>query len=237
MPAPQQQPQPPQQPQGRTAVTMWMVVFNTPGGCTGGTPGAGNVQCSPADVFGTPYLNSVAAGTPNPSLISPNVAAGIGVVHATGGISDTNGNVFMTAAMYRQLAGGTLNLDDGMDPLNLNRGWDATDAEIHFVIRTHGNVVFPNDGFLDQILNFLEPYCNDPNLAFTGTQAAAGNVCADIQIIETPASAASNEFGVRWLDGSGGVTGSRASFKRRGDGVQIVVNTNVLRRNNIFGGF
>mmetsp|Transcript_29794 Transcript_29794/g.43938 ORF Transcript_29794/g.43938 Transcript_29794/m.43938 type:complete len:259 (-) Transcript_29794:219-995(-) len=217
-----------------TAVTLWMVAFNTPGGCVGGVPGS-LIQCSPADVFGQAYLDSVAAGSPNTTLLAPNGAANIGVVHVAGGLSKADGDVFINAAIYRQLTDGALELDDGMDPMNLNRGWYAQDAEIHFVIRTHGAVVFQSDGYLDQLLNFLEPYCNDPNLDFMGSEAGAtGNVCADIQIIETPADATSGEFPVRWLDGSGDVVDARATFKRRGDGIQIVVCTNV-RDNNIFG--
>ncbi len=43
-------------------------------------------KCTTADVFGQPFMDSIASGNPDPTLIAPNASAEIAVLYATGGL-------------------------------------------------------------------------------------------------------------------------------------------------------
>lgn len=160
---------------GPGAVTLWWVIFNKPDACVA-NPGAAE-QCGSVDVFGERFLESVASGSPDPSLIAPNLESGLAVLYATGGETTGSGRVRLAAAIYRSAAGGGLDLagENVVDPLGLGRAFENPEAEVHLVVRDHGRRV--RDGLLAQITNFLEPYCSDPTLLFF----AGENTCADVQ--------------------------------------------------------
>ena len=157
------------------AVTLWWVIFNNPDACIA-APGA-HEQCGAVDIFGAAYLDSVANGSPDPSLIAPNLDSELAVLYATGAQTDRKGRVRMAASIYRSAPGGGLDLagTNIVDPLGFGRAFENPEAEVHLVVRDHGRKV--RRGLLEQITNFLEPYCSDPNLLFYSGR----NICADVQ--------------------------------------------------------
>ncbi|GAB4200633.1 MAG: hypothetical protein Tsb002_36870 [Wenzhouxiangellaceae bacterium] len=204
---------------GPNAVTMWWVIYNNPDQCV--TDPAGPEQCGPVDIFGQAYLDSLAAGNPDPSLIAPNLAAGLGVIYATGGITERNGKLRLAASIYRSdQASLDLGGDQVIDPLGLGTAFHDVNAEIHLVVRSHGNRV--PAGRITQITNFLEPFCSDPNLGFV----SGDNLCQDQQV----AMFASGESGLESmisLTGGGMLANARAYLFRQGDALQAVVETRV----------
>lgn len=66
----------------RHAVTLWWIIFNSPENCVS-NPGSAE-RCGLVDIMGQPYPDSVAAGQPDPALISPNLASGLAAVYASG---------------------------------------------------------------------------------------------------------------------------------------------------------
>jgi hypothetical protein len=159
---------------GSHAVTLWWLFFNNPDECLS-NPGAPE-QCGEIDVFGEAYLESIATGSPDPSLISPNADAKLAVIYATGGITDTRGRIRLVASAYRSAPDVPLSMGPSVvDPLGLGRALENPDAEVHLVIRDHGRKV--RDGKIAQITNFLEPFCSDPLLLFYSGQ----NTCQDLQ--------------------------------------------------------
>jgi hypothetical protein len=205
---------------GAKAVTLWWVIFNNPDNCST-NPGALE-QCGSADVFGQPFLDSVGNGSPDPSLIAPNVDAGLAVLYATGAKTDANGRVRLAASIYRtpteglDFAGPTL-----VDPMGLGRGFDNPNAEIHLVVRTHGAHVA--EGLLSQITGFLDPYCSDPNLLYF----SGNNICADVQFsIFGPSESGSDTlyaFGNPITE----VRNGSAHLIRNSDMVQAVIETRI----------
>lgn len=205
------------------AATMWWVIFNNPDACFT-NPGAVE-KCGPPDVFGPEYLASVAQGDPNPALITPNADAQIGVVYATGAVSDRrNGRIRFNASIYRtpdeplNLAG-----DQVVDPLGLGRGFNNLDAEIHLVVRDHGRA--RRDGLFGQLTNFLEPLCSDPNLLFEGGK----NICVDIHTSVYGAGESGEDVVTRFSDGSE-VRGAQTTLIRQGDMVLVMVETRIPDR-------
>ncbi|MEM1188826.1 MAG: hypothetical protein AAF933_06440 [Pseudomonadota bacterium] len=209
------------------AVTMWWVLFNDPDACMA-NPG-GEEQCGEVDLFGQAYLDSVAAGNPDPSLIVVNSMAGVGVIYATGGVSDPrNARVRLAAAIYRSpdqfldMTG-----TQSVDPLMTGTGLVNPDAEIHLVIRDHGRR--RRDGFVAQISNFLEPYCSDPLLGHEG----GSNICSDIQAAVFAPGESGTDAVIRIADGQQ-LFYANAYLYRQGDMVQAVVDTRVPDRRNRF---
>lgn len=201
------------------AVTMWWLFYNNPDACIS-DPHADSERCGPEDVFGQDFLDSVANGSPDPSLISPNTAAGLGVVYATGGLTDRRGRITMTASAY--LSNGALSLvgDNIVDPMGLGTGFENPNAEVHVVIRDHGPAV---DGQLvTQISNFLEPNCSDPVFLFE----AGPNLCQDLQFaVFGPDEEGSDA--VFDFSHSDVVRGAQATLQRNGDMVQVIVQTRI----------
>ncbi len=205
------------------AISVWWLIFNNPDACTE-NPGAAE-QCGPNDVFGPAYVESLENGTPDPELIAPNLAAEIGVVFATGGATNVRGMIRLVGAIYRSPAGGGLDLGSGniVDPMGLGRGYENPDAEVHLVVRDHGKAHPERSELWVQILNFLEPYCSDPNLDYY----SGPNLCRDAQF----AQFAPGETGVdgvfEFHDPSHAVLGARAVLERNGDMMQFVIETRV----------
>ena len=204
----------------QNAVTLWWVIFNNPDACVANPGGA--EQCGSVDVFGAPFLESVANGTPDPSLIAPNTDAGLAVIYATGGVTSYSGYVRLTASIYRSAPGG-LNLAGStiVDPMGLGRAFENPDAEIHLVVRDHGARV--PGGVIEQTGSFLDPYCSDPNLLYF----AGDNLCADRQFaVFGPGESGADDV---WNFGNPNTKqrGAKAILFRNGDMVQAVVRTRV----------
>jgi len=206
---------------GSRAVTLWWLFFNQPDGCVT-NPGAIE-QCGEIDVFGEAYLESIAMGSPDPSLISPNPNAKLGVIYATGGTTDSRGRIRLVASAYRSAADVPLSLGPGVvDPLGLGRAFENPNAEIHLVLRDHGRRV--RGGLIAQITNFLEPFCSDPLLLFY----SGPNTCQDVQFaVFGPA-----ESGVDSVFAFGEhpkrVPRAKAYLLRNGDMVQAIVETRLV---------
>lgn len=205
------------------AATLWWVIFNNPDACIA-NPGAAE-QCGTVDVFGAAFLESVAAGSPNPALIQINADAQVGVLYATGSTTDArNGRIRLAASIYRttaeplQLMGNQV-----IDPMQTGNGFWSIDAEIHLVVRDHGRV--RRDGLIAQVTNFLEPYCSDPLLMFEGGR----NRCQDIQAaIFAPGE--TGQDGMYRLDNGLFLSNSSAHLFRQGDAVQAIVETKIRDR-------
>lgn len=203
---------------GSHAVTLWWLFFNHPDACL--TNPGGPEQCGELDVFGNDYLESVAMGSPDPSLISPNRNAKLGVVYATGGLTDTRGNIRLVASAYRSATDVPLSLGPSIvDPLGLNRAFENPNAEVHLVVRDHGRRV--RGGLITQIANFLEPFCSDPLLLFY----SGPNTCQDVQF----AVFGPDESGVDSVFAFGEhpkrVRRAKAHLLRNGDMIQAIVET------------
>lgn len=210
------------------AATMWWVIFNNPEACMANPTGV--EKCGEVDLFGQAYLDSVVAGSPDPALIVVNTMAGVGVIYATGGVSDPrNARIRLAAAIYRSpdefldVSG-----EQVLDPLATGTGFVNTNAEIHLVVRDHGRT--RRDGYVTQISNFLEPYCSDPSLGFEGGL----NTCVDIQAAVYAPGEAGTDAVIRLSDGQQ-LFFSSAHLYRQGDVVQAVIDTRIPdRRNQVF---
>lgn len=205
------------------AITVWWVIFNNPDACTE-NPGAAE-QCGPTDIFGPAYVESLENGTPDPALIDPNLAAEIAVVFATGGTTTTRGGIRLVGAIYRSAAGAGLDLGSGniVDPMGFGRGYENPQAEVHLVVRDHGKAHPVRTELRHQILNFLEPYCSDPNLDYF----AGPNVCRDAQFAQFAPGETGGDAVFEFHDPSHAVHGARAYLERNGDMMQFIIETRV----------
>lgn len=218
------------------ANTVWFVVFNNPENCVTGHTDDSGVNCGLDDIFGSAYNDSVENGNPDPSLISPNLAANLGVIYGGGGYSNKQGRLHVTASLWR--TDGILSSNPAVDPMGLGTGWTNRDgAEIHVVIRSHGKR--KRGDFLtnvDQLTQFNDPYCTDPNLGHVG-EFAKGNICRDIQVVPfSPTERGGEEDGFKMILLSSGesIPESRAVLHRNGDHFQVFIGTNVFHGTNIF---
>lgn len=203
---------------GSHAVTLWWLFFNNPDGCVS-NPGAPE-QCGEVDVFGEAYLDSVAMGSPDPSLISPNPNAKLAVIYATGGVTDARGTIRLTASAYRSAADTPLSLGPNVvDPLGLGRALENPDAEVHLVLRDHGRKV--RNGMIAQITNFLEPYCSDPLFLFY----AGPNTCQDVQFAVFGPGESGEDSVFAFGRPPKRVRRASAYLFRNGDMIQAVVET------------
>ncbi len=202
------------------AATSWWVIFNSPENCI--TAPGEDIACGGRDVFGQPYLDSLMAGEPDPSLIMPNVAANYGVIYGSGAVTTRNGRVRLISSIYRSnqadvpldLSGGTL-----IDPQGMGNAFTNVDAEVHVVVRDHGEVIRGN--LMEQLTYFLESNCSDPTLGFVG---GGPNICKNLH----DATFAPGEAGEREVTIFGTETvveGARAVLFRNGDNLQMIVET------------
>jgi len=203
---------------GPRAVTLWWLFFNNPAECLT-NPGAPE-QCGEVDVFGEAYLESVAMGSPDPSLISPNTNARLAVVYATGGTTDVRGRIRLVASAYRGAPDVPLSLGPNVvDPLGLGRALENPDAEVHLVLRDHGRVV--RGGLIAQITNFLEPFCSDPLLMFY----SGPNTCRDVQFAVFGPGESGADSVFAFGDPPNRIRRASAHLFRNGDMLQAVVET------------
>ncbi|MEO1034823.1 MAG: hypothetical protein AAFX44_04595 [Pseudomonadota bacterium] len=205
-----------------SAVTVWWVIFNKPEQCFGSPyPGA---SCSPVDVFGQAFLDSMQNGTPDPALIAPNLTAEPAVIYATGGTTDWLGRIRLVASIYRTPTGQPLALPPGADPMGFGRGFENVDAEVHLVVRDHGRAKWSD--LEPQITNFLDPYCSDPNLLYF----AGPNACADTHFAVFGPGASGSDAVFAFADPSAPVRGAEAILRRDGDLLRTVITTRIPRR-------
>ena len=205
---------------GSHAITLWWLFFNNPAGCVS-NPGALE-QCGELDVFGEAYLESVAMGSPNPSLISPNPEAKLSVTYATGGVTDSRGKIRLVASAYRSAPDVRLSLGPNVvDPLGLGRALENPNAEVHLVVRDHGRPV--RNGVIAQITNFLEPFCSDPLLLFY----SGANTCRDVQFAVFGPGESGADSVFAFGDRPEPVRRASAYLFRNGDMLQAVVETRI----------
>ena len=205
-----------------SAVTLWWVIFNDPNQCHGNPDEYAN--CSNVDVFGEAFLTSVQNGAPDPSLIAPNLAAKPAIVYATGGVTDRRGRIRLSAAIYMNERGTELGLPPGTDPMGFRRGLENSRAEVHLVVRDHGKA--NRHDLLPQIMNFLDPYCSDPNLLYF----SGPNLCADTHFaVYGPREWGSKDV-FAFADPGKPVRGARAYLLRGGDAIRAVVETRIRNK-------
>ncbi len=204
-------------PRSPQAVTLWWVVFNQPENCYGSADPAAN--CTSADVFGHAFLESVSNGTPDPSLIAPNMASGVAVLYATGGLTDRSGRIRLAAALYKTPPGQAFELPAGVDPMGFGKGLETDEAEIHLVVRSHGDA--ERRDYLSQITNFLDPYCSDPNLLYV----SGPNLCSDEQFAVYGAQETGTDAMYGFADPVVPLRSSRVHLSRHADVVRAVVQT------------
>lgn len=202
---------------GARAVTMWWVIFNDPDKCVG-NPG-GDAKCSSVDVFGEAFLETIANGAPDPSLIAPNLDSKLAVLYATGGKTSASGRIRLAASIYRGTPDSRMTLPAGADPMGFGRGLESENAEIHLVIRDHGRA--NRRDLLPQITNFLDPYCSDPNLLYF----AGKNICADVQFAIFAAHESGTDDVYAFAKSTRPLRRAYATLLRDGDIVRAVVNT------------
>lgn len=115
--------------------TVWWVVFNSPLGCSG--------ECGEDDIF-------AADGT-----MSLNPDANISILFADGAVADAEGNASFSALLEENRASGEVLAGPGLT--------DAAAAEIHLVVRDHGDLQLA-DSYAQ--LTTFQPECS---------------ACADVQ--------------------------------------------------------
>lgn len=203
---------------GRHAVTMWWVVFNSPEYCLGHPET--NANCSGRDVFGQPFLDSVAAGEPDLSLVFTNTAAEPAVLFATGAETSPTGQTRLVSSLYRTDPGLT-GLPGNTDPMGLGLGYVRPGAEVHFVVRDHGATI---DGdLISQLVGYLDPYCADPRLGIEG----GPNTCVDKQFAIFGADESGAKSMRTFATGGEDVPRSRAILMRDDTVLRAVIETRI----------
>lgn len=202
------------------AMTTWWVIFNNPGNCTQAPDQ--EIKCGAVDVFGSAFLDTQEAGTPDLGTIQVNTAAGIGMLYATGGVTDDDGDIRMQASIFKSTD--ILSLPYAMDPMELGVTLFNPNAEVHLIIRDHGVSV----GDVTQTLADVDDYCDDPPFLWSGPkQHTTGNVCSDFQAV----AFAAGEAGMKkltFVETGTESEESAAQLFRRGDGLQAIIVSNVF---------
>ena len=167
---------------GAEAVTMWYIIFNNPEHCF-------STPCDEPDLYN--------------ELAQPSI------LHASGTVTFDRSVDFVTA-VYE--TGDIAGLDENISLIGGPGLVDAEKAEIHLVIRTHGE---PITGIvMDQVTTFVDPGC---------AEAGGPNVCLDEQFaIFQPGQ--DDSVLVRFSDLSI-VDGAWARILRHDGGAQIIVRT------------
>lgn len=203
---------------GRNAVTVWWVIFNSPEHCFGNPDP--NANCSGVDIFGQPFLDSVAAGSPDTSLIATNWAARPAGLFATGAVTSPSGQVRLVSALYRTDPS-TESLPDNTDPFGLGGGYVDENAEVHLVVRDHGAPI--NGDLVSQLVGYLDPYCADPRLVVDG----GPNVCRDKQFAIFGPQESGSEPMRAFATGGADVPRSRAILMRDAGVLRAVIETQI----------
>jgi hypothetical protein len=203
----------------KQASTLWWVIFNSPGECINSPEE--EIKCGMLDLFGNPFLESIAAGSPDPTLIKTNQYAEIAVIYATGAISGKSGRISMASSIYRtDKSNGYVDYNESTiaDPLGLGRAYEERDAEVHVVLRSHGDAI--KGAELEQITSFFDSYCSDPLLNYN----SGPNVCQDVQAAAYPSGASGQKSLYRLADQST-VRKSHVNLIRNGDQLTVVLET------------
>jgi len=107
------------------AVTAYWLIFNNPAKCISNP--AGPQRCGNAD-----WQNEETA-----------------VIHAVGGVSDSNGFLQMATTIVRSQPGGNLGLNTQMDPLQLKDAFTTAHPEVGLLLIDHGGITN-----MEQLLSF-----------------------------------------------------------------------------------
>jgi hypothetical protein len=180
-----------------TAVTLWWVVFNNPELCASETNVAGT-SCGIDDLF------------------NPDVEGA--VLYATGGVTAKDGRITLVGSLYETPEGFASSAD--VDPFGLGNGLkDALAAEVHLVVRNHGEAI---DALVDrQISAFLDEGCED---------LGGPNKCEDKQF-SIHAPYADSTMDVYGFDGQQ-VPKTSATLVRSDNAVKVIVRTRLLPEPN-----
>ncbi|MEO1575862.1 MAG: hypothetical protein AAFU65_12995 [Pseudomonadota bacterium] len=203
---------------GRSAVTVWWVIFNSPEHCFGNPDP--NANCSGVDILGQPFLDSVAAGAPDTSLIATNWAARPAGLFATGAETSASGQVRLVSSLYRTDPS-MEDLPDNTDPFGLGGGYVNERAEVHLVVRDHGAPI--NGDLVSQLVGYLDPHCADPRLQIPG----GPNVCRDKQFAIFGPDESGSEPMRAFATGGGEVPRSRAILMRDAGVLRAVIETQI----------
>lgn len=205
------------------AVTMWWVFANNPSACLA-SPESG-VRCGPLDVLGQAFLDTLNAGIPNPLLIAPNSDAQIGIVYATGGVTDEYGNIRLVASNYLSSPTVPLAIDVSIDPIQQQTGFINAGAEVGVVVKTHGTYI----GDPLQFTELLDPYCDDPVIGWKGPMNNNGNLCVEVQnAVFAPGMSGTQVLNEIYTDPAVPVEHGMATLVRRGDALQAIVEANIF---------
>jgi hypothetical protein len=128
-------------------ITMWWIIFNKPSKCTGGT----GVEGSPCTIY---------------DALTGHEEAKVGVLHASGGVTDEDGFLRLVASVYKTQC--DLNLDPPY-PYGFCPAYDE-EPEVSVVIRDHGP---PTDDLILQMTKFEDPSCS-------ASGDGGSNLCTDI---------------------------------------------------------
>ena len=134
-----------------------------------------------------------------------------GVFHATGGVSDEDGNITFVSSLYE--SPDTLRLGDLPPPPFGQALTNAPGAAIVLVVRSHGPVI--EELADEQITTFVDPACGNQN------------VCEDIQ--RAVFGGGQTEAVLTWIPDGTPVEGASARIIRYDDYVTLVLRTNVNR--------
>mmetsp|Transcript_11423 Transcript_11423/g.16827 ORF Transcript_11423/g.16827 Transcript_11423/m.16827 type:complete len:268 (+) Transcript_11423:42-845(+) len=214
--------------------TMWWVLFNKPSACVEYSATSDGPHCSLRDVTG-------------PDADTENNGAQISIVHASGDISDEDGNIRFVSSIYKSCNERLLDLtgENGVNAWGGPEFWvvpfggsigycpaDGEDTEIHIVLRDHGP---PTEDLIQQLTTFTDPSCGQrggPNLCVdNGVSAFApiamdGSVTQGVNIFPffNPATCFDSNFVVctqEQVDAQ--IESGTATLARTGDALQAIV--------------
>mmetsp|Transcript_20239 Transcript_20239/g.55881 ORF Transcript_20239/g.55881 Transcript_20239/m.55881 type:complete len:280 (+) Transcript_20239:79-918(+) len=211
------------------AISAWWVFANNPSACISNPNSENLPRCGPRDVYGDAYLAGLAAGNLDPTAISPNQDAQLGIIYATGGTTDEYGHIRLVASAY--VMQDPLNIDVSIDPLKFQRGFITPDAEISIVVKRHG----PFFGFKEQFTELLDPYCDDPIIGWEGPLNELGTICLESQFAQwAPGTDGDAPLLLTFTDTPTIVPDAKAYLNRRGDAIQVIVETDASIFNSPF---
>lgn len=203
------------------AITLWWAFANNPDNCI--TNPEGDLPCGPLDVFGEDFVVSLKSGVPDASLIVPNLAANISIVYATGGVTDSLGNIRLVASKYLNQA--PLDLNESINPLGQRDGFTNRGAQVSLIVKSHGEY----HGDVVQLTDLYDPFCDDPIIGWKGHRNENMQLCAEIQDIAfAPEESGTKTMNRIYSNPPMPIEGTSATLRRRGDALQAIVETNVF---------
>ena len=111
----------------------------------------------------------------------------------------------------------------------------STDAEVSIVVKRHG----PFYGFMEQYTELLDPYCDDPIIGWEGPLNEMNTICLESQFASWAAGVdGESPLLLTFTDTPTPVQSSsgptKAYLNRRGDALQVIVETDVTIFNSPF---